>query len=144
MKKIIYLLSILSVLVSCNKTDIFSVKEIEGEFTDYKGDVIYAVYENFESGIITDTIYLDNLKFKKNLKLNDSKTPVYLLDSNLNNITTLFLKESDKVSLSGSSQPYQTVITGDSTNILLANFFNENSSLLLKYDSLKKVYIEKH
>ena len=64
-------------MVSCNKTDIFSVKEIEGEFTDYKGDVIYAVYENFESGIITDTIYLDNLKFKKNLKLNDSSIETY-------------------------------------------------------------------
>ena len=44
MKKIIYLLSILSVLVSCNKTDIFSVKEIEGEYTDYFAYLVKEIF----------------------------------------------------------------------------------------------------
>ena len=143
MRKIIYLLSILFVFVSCSKIDVFSSKEIEGEFTDYEGSFIYAVYENFESGIVTDTIFLDDNRFKCNLKLNDSKTPVFIFDENFKNITTLFLKENEGVFLSGSSKAYETYIEGDSTNILLGNFFNKYSSLLSEYDSLKNIYIEK-
>lgn len=144
MRNIIYLLSILFILSSCSNGDVFSTKEIEGEFTDYEGENIYAVYENFESGIITDTIPIVKNKFKHNLKLNSSRTPVLLLDENNNNITSLFLKESDKVSLSGSSKPYETVISKDSTNILLGEFLNENSKLFSEYDSLKNIYISQY
>lgn len=144
MKNIIYLLSILFILSSCGNRDIFSVKEIEGEFTDYNGENIYAVYENFESGIVTDTLSVIKNKFKYNLKLNSSRTPVLLLDENNNNITLLFLKENDKVSLSGSSKPYKAIVSKDSINISLSEFLNENSKLFYEYDSLKNVFISQY
>ena len=137
MKKIVYFLSILFIITSCSKN------EIKGIFTDYDGDCIYAVYENFDSGLITDTIEVKEGKFKANLNLNSSKTPVYLIDKEYKNITPLFIKEKDEIILSGSSKPYQTIIEGDSTNILLGEFFNINCDILIKNDSLKNIYIEK-
>ena len=83
-------------------------------------------------------------KFKCNLKLNDSKTPVYLLDEKLNKITNLFIKEGDEITLSGSSKPYEAIIQGDSTNLYLGCFLNENSRLISKYDSLKSIYIDNY
>ena len=144
MRKIIYLLSVLFILSACGKTGIFSTNEIKGKFTDYEGKVIYAVYENFESGMITDTILMKKSKFKCNLKLNDNKTPVYLLDEKLNKITNLFIKEGDEITLSGSSKPYEAIIRGDSTNLYLGCFLNENSRLISKYDSLKNIYIDNY
>ena len=144
MRKIIYILTSIFLFVSCSKIDIFSSAEIKGNFTDYEDDIIYAVYENFSSGIITDTILIESGNFKCNLKLNNSKTPIYLIDKNLNNITTLFLKENESVVLSGSSKPYQTSIEGDSTNILIGEFLNNNADILIKYDSLKSIYIDNY
>lgn len=144
MKRLIYFLSILFIITSCNKIDIFSTNEIKGTFTDYDGDCIYAIYENFDSGLITDTIEIKEGSFKANLKLNNSKTPVYLINSEHKAITSLFLKEEEEVILSGSSNPYQTIIEGDSTNILLGGFFNTNFSLLIKNDSIKDIYIDNY
>lgn len=144
MKKILFIFSILFIISSCSKIDIFSTNEIEGEFTDYKGKIIYVVYENFKSGIVTDTIYIDDNKFELDIELNNSKTPVYILDENFNNITAIFIKEGDAVNLSGSSKSYKTTINGDSTNILIGDFFNNNSQLIFKYDSLKLDYIKRY
>lgn len=144
MKKLIYFLSILFIITSCSKIDIFSTNEIKGTFTDYEGDCIYAIYENFGSGLITDTIEVKEGSFKANLKLNNSKTPVYLIDKELKTITPLFIKEEEEVILSGSSKPYQTIIEGDSTNILLGEFFNTNFELLIKNDSIKNIYIDNY
>ena len=144
MKKLIYFLSILFIITSCSKVDIFSTNEIKGTFTDYDGDCIYAIYENFDSGLITDTIEVKDGSFKANLKLNSSKTPVYLINNEHKTITPLFIKEKEKVILSGSSKSYQTIIEGDSTNILLGGFFSTNYDLLIKNDSLKNIYIDNY
>ena len=46
--------------------------------------------------------------------------------------------------MSGSSKPYQTSIEGDSTNILIGEFLNNNADILIKYDSLKSIYIDNY
>lgn len=135
------LLVVLIAFVSCNKLTIFSSNTIKGYFTDYNDSVIYAVYENFKDGIITDTILVENGKFKSELNLNDNETPVYLYNKEYKQIITLFMKNGDNVKITGSSLPYQSVIEGDSVNIKIGEFYNANYNILAKSDSLKSKFL---
>lgn len=140
-KYIYILLVILIASVSCNKLTIFSSNTIKGNFTYYNDSVIYLVYENFKDGIITDTILVENGKFKSELNLNDSETPVYLYNGEYKQIITLFMKNGDNVEISGSALPYQSVIEGDSVNIKIGEFYNANYNILAKSDSLKSKFL---
>lgn len=141
MKKLISIIAVLILITSCGKNSIFSSNDIEGVFNDYEGEVIYVTYENFDKGIILDTVNVENGEFECDIDLNIDKTPVYILNDKSDIITTLFIKEGETVNLSGSSKPYETHIMGDSTNILLSDFYNENSFILSQYDSVKSEYI---
>ncbi|MBQ7818837.1 MAG: DUF4369 domain-containing protein [Bacteroidales bacterium] len=140
-KYIYILLVILIASVSCNKLTIFSSNTIKGNFTYYNDSVIYLVYENFKDGIITDTFLVENGKFKSELNLNDSETPVYLYNGEYKQIITLFMKNGDNVEISGSALPYQSVIEGDSVNIKIGEFYNANYNILAKSDSLKSKFL---
>lgn len=135
------LLVVLIASVSCNKLTIFSSNTIKGYFTDYNDSVIYVVYENFKDGIITDTVLVENGKFKSELNLNDNETPVYLYNKEYKQIITLFMKNGDNVKITGSSLPYQSVIEGDSVNIKIGEFYNANYNILAKSDSLKSKFL---
>lgn len=143
MKKIIYIIPILFIFISCKYFDLLSVNELEGKFNDYKGKYIYAVHENFELGILVDTISVNNGEFKYDIKLNNEKTPVYILNDKFKIISILFLKEGETVKLSGSSKPYKPIIEGDGTSVLIGNFLNINRNILMKYDFLKSKYYER-
>lgn len=143
MKKILYIIPILFIFISCEIFDFFEVKELEGKFNDYKGKYIYAVHEDYELGIIVDTINTKNGEFKYNIKLNEEKTPVYILDQNSKIITILFLKEGETVNISGSSKPYKPIIEGNNSSALIGKFLNANRNILLKYDFLKGKYYER-
>lgn len=140
-KYIYILLVILIASVSCNKLTIFSSNTIKGNFTYYNDSVIYLVYENFKDGIITDTVLVENGKFKSELNLNDNETPVYLYNKEYKQIITLFMKNGDNVKITGSSLPYQSVIEGDSVNIKIGEFYNANYNILAKSDSLKSKFL---
>lgn len=135
------LLVVLIASVSCNKLTIFSSNTIKGNFTDYNDSVIYVVYENFKDGIITDTVLVENGKFKSKLNLNDNETPVYLYNKEYKQIITLFMKNGDNIKITGSSLPYQSVIEGDSVNIKIGEFYNANYNILAKSDSLKSKFL---
>ncbi len=138
----IYILFVVLIAsVSCNKLTIFSSNTIKGYFTDYNDSVIYVVYENFKDGIITDTVLVENGKFKSELNLNDNETPVYLYNKEYKQIITLFMKNGDNVKITGSSLPYQSVIEGDSVNIKIGEFYNANYNILAKSDSLKSKFL---
>lgn len=140
MKKIIYIIPILFILLSCDYVNVFTIRELNGKFNDYNGKYIYALHEDFKNGEIIDTISVRNGEFKYNINLNDDKTPIYILSEDLKPITILFLKEGEEINLSGSSNPYKTIISGEESNILIGEFLNNNSDILFKYDSLKNCY----
>ena len=140
MKKIIYIIPILFILISCDYVNIFTIRELNGKFNDYSGKYIYAVHEDFKNGEIIDTISVRNGEFKYNVNLNDDKTPIYLFNEDLKPIIILFLKEKEDINLSGSSAQYKSIVSGEKSNILIGEFLNNNSDILFKYDSLKNCY----
>lgn len=125
--------------ISCKHGILQSGINIKGDITGYGGKTLYALYENPEKGIITDTIAVKSGKFTIKAE-SEQETPLYITDENRRTITALFVKDGDNITISGECAPYKVTVEGSPTNTLLGEFYNKNATMLAKLDSLRNLY----
>ena len=128
MKKFLYITAVILFFISCRGKESFV---IEGKITGLQNTSMYFAVPDLEGGMKVDTVKADDNGNFKYSGSSDLQTPVVLYLEDGNVWTTVWIQNKDKLSVSGDvNYPELIIARGNSTNDLLADFREENKSLL--------------
>lgn len=130
------LLIALPLLTSCENGLFKNNFTVTGEFKEYGGKHIYSTHESYKECIVFDTTEVKSGKFTIKAK-SEVETPLYIFDENQKLITTLLVKNGDKIKLNGEFVPYKLEISGNEPNTLIGEFYNNNATILQERDNLR-------
>ena len=128
MKKFLYITAVILFFVSCKGKDSFI---IEGKITGLQSTSMYFAVPDLDGGMKVDTITADVDGHFKYSGSSDLQIPVVLYLEDGNVWTTVWVQNNDKLSMSGDvNYPELIIARGNDVNDLLADFKEENKSLL--------------
>ena len=127
MKKFLYITAVILFFISCRGKESFV---IEGKITGLQNTSMYFAVPGLE-GMEVDTVKADDNGNFKYSASSDLQIPVVLYLEDGNVWTTVWVQNNDKLSVSGDvNYPELIVARGNSVSDLLADFKEENKSLL--------------